>query len=322
MSRTTLHEIWKGKKAAGKTELEDPLEVMPDRKHDYNLEAFFTLFSNYIYHLLADKKSIQYATRSVLENFLADGVVYLELRTTPRAASDISADMYIQLLLDTIKDFENTYPQMHTRLILCVDRRHSLAMAESILSLATRLRSEEGPGVVGVDLCGDPTARPGGEISMFSPVFKQAASNGLGITVHFAEAEASGSYDELRTLLSWNPGRLGHVIWEDDAAKKEIAERELCLELCLSCNVQAGMIHGGFQNHHFKHWFEMKRPRISLATDDVGVIGSPLSNEYRLVAQHFSLDRAQICHLARQGIDGIFGGEKERERLRDIMWTE
>ncbi|GAB0136657.1 hypothetical protein EsDP_00004952 [Epichloe bromicola] len=138
-------------------------------------------------------------------------------------------------------------------------------MAESILSLATRLRTEEGPGVVGVDLCGDPTARPGGEISIFSPVFKQAASNGLGITVHFAEAEASGSFDELRTLLSWNPGRLGHVIWEDDAAKKEIAERELCLELCLSCNVQAGMVHGGFQNHHFKHWFEMKRPRISLA---------------------------------------------------------
>lgn len=104
--------------------------------------SFFTLFSSYIYHLLTDKKSIQYATRSVLEDFLADGVVYLELRTTPRATSDISADIYVQLLLDTIKVFENTYPQMHTRLILCVDRRHSLAMAESTLSLATLLRTE------------------------------------------------------------------------------------------------------------------------------------------------------------------------------------
>lgn len=61
---------------------------------------------------------------------------------------------------------------------------------------------------------------------------------------------------------------------------------------------------------------------IGTQTDEVGVFGSPLSNEYRLVAQHFNLDRAQICHLARQGIDGIFGGEKERQRLRDIMWTE
>ncbi|KAG6037494.1 hypothetical protein E4U41_005073 [Claviceps citrina] len=315
VSRRALHHIWKGKKESGKTELEDPLIIMPEGKHDYNIET------RYIYNILTDEESIRYATRSVLEDFLADGVVYLELRTTPRATGDISADRYIQILLDTIRDFEQSCPRMHTRLILSVDRRHSLATAESILSLATRLRTEEGPGVVGIDLCGDPTARTGGEVSIFTPVFKQAARNGLGITVHFAEAEASASHDELRTLLSWRPGRLGHVIWEDEGAKKEIAQRGLCLELCVTCNVQAGLICGGFQDHHFKHWIGIDGPKISLATDDVAVFGSPLSNEYRLVAQHFHLDRAQICQLARQGIDGIFGGEKEKQRLRKIMWT-
>lgn len=154
---------------------------------------------------------------------------------------------------------------MHTRLILSIDRRHSIETAESILDLATRLHSNNGAGVVGLDLCGDPTARPAGEIAMFTPVFEKASKAGLGITVHFAEAEASGSHDELRTLLSWKPGRLGHVIWEDEAAKKEIAARELCLELCLSCNVQAEMIHGGFEAHHFKHWMGVKGPKISLA---------------------------------------------------------
>jgi adenosine deaminase len=53
----------------------------------------------------------------------------------------------------------------------------------------------------------------------------------------------------------------------------------------------------------------------------VGVFGSPLSNEYRLVAEHFNLDRDDICRLAREAIDGIFGGEKEKERLRRVMWT-
>jgi adenosine deaminase len=53
----------------------------------------------------------------------------------------------------------------------------------------------------------------------------------------------------------------------------------------------------------------------------VGVFGSPLSNEYRLVAQHFALDKQAICDLAKQPIDGIFGGEEEKERLRRIMWT-
>lgn len=53
----------------------------------------------------------------------------------------------------------------------------------------------------------------------------------------------------------------------------------------------------------------------------MGVFGSPLSNEYRLVAEHFGLDRQAICKLSRQPIDGIFGGEREKERLKDIMWT-
>lgn len=231
--------------------------------------SFFPLFSSYIYNLLTDVESIRFATTRVLEDFLADGVVYLELRTTPRSTPEISAQQYVTLLLDIFAEFEASNPQMHTRLILSVDRRHSLTMAETVLSLATQNRSASGPGIVGIDLCGDPMARPDGEISIFTPVFEKASSQGLGITVHFAEAEESASPEELRTLLSWNPGRLGHVIWEDEDAKKEIAKRALCLELCLSCNVHAQMIRGGFEAHHFKDWVGVPGPKISLAVSVV-----------------------------------------------------
>lgn len=54
-------------------------------------------------------------------------------------------------------------------------------------------------------------------------------------------------------------------------------------------------------------------------TDDVGVFGSPLSNEYRLVAKHFGLSAFEIRALARKGIDVIFGGAEEKQRLRRIM---
>jgi adenosine deaminase len=93
----------------------------------------------------------------------------------------------------------------------------------------------------------------------------EAKQKGLSITVHFAEAEASGSKEELNTLLSWEPGRLGHVIWEDEEIKAEIAKRGLCLELCLSCNVRAGMVLGGFEGHHFGHWKGVEGPKISLS---------------------------------------------------------
>lgn len=51
----------------------------------------------------------------------------------------------------------------------------------------------------------------------------------------------------------------------------------------------------------------------------MGVFGSPVSNEYRLVAEHFGLSGAEIRALARKGIEVIFGGEEEKQRLRGIM---
>jgi adenosine deaminase len=44
-----------------------------------------------------------------------------------------------------------------------------------------------------------------------------------------------------------------------------------------------------------------------------------VSNEYRLVAEHFGLTEPEIRALARKGIDVIFGGAEEKQRLRDIM---
>ncbi|KAK1254164.1 hypothetical protein MKX08_008159 [Trichoderma sp. CBMAI-0020] len=329
ISRQTLHEIWLTKKAAGQTDLEDPLAVIPEGKHDYNLIAFFPLFSKYIYAFLTDGPSIRHATAAVLQSFLQDGVVYLELRTTPRPTPFLSAAQYVDILLSTISEFEEQNPQLHTRLILSVDRRYDIEMAASVLELAVETSEDGGYArrhamVVGLDLCGDPSARPSGEISLFTPIFEKARAARLGITLHFAEIQASASKAELETLLSWRPQRLGHVIWEDEETKREIERRqdELCLELCLSCNVHAGMVEGGFEGHHFGGWRGVEGVKVSLGTDDVGIFGSPLSNEYRLAAQHFRLDNRQICALAREGIDFIFGGEEEKERLRRIMWDE
>ncbi|KAF7540669.1 hypothetical protein G7054_g1120 [Neopestalotiopsis clavispora] len=85
VSRQCLHEIWLKKKEVGATDLEDPLVVMPVGKHDYDLNTFFPLFSSYIYQLINDRESLEYSTKAVVGEFAADGVVYLELRTTPRA---------------------------------------------------------------------------------------------------------------------------------------------------------------------------------------------------------------------------------------------
>jgi adenosine deaminase len=121
---------------------------MPPGKHDYDLNtwacplaprhrhlgglhnlpsSFFPLFSSYIYNLVNDVATLRYTTLSVLRDFAADGVVYLELRTTPRAmpAAGLTEEGYIQTILDTIAEYEQSQaaepePKLRTKLILSV----------------------------------------------------------------------------------------------------------------------------------------------------------------------------------------------------------
>jgi adenosine deaminase len=113
-----------------------------------------------------------------------------------------------------------------------------------VLSLAKRFL---GRGVVGIDLCGNPAVPLDPALG---PIFQEARRvPGLGMTLHFAEAECSASDAELDMLLGWRPDRIGHVIHVSDRVKRNIVGRPgLGLELCLSCNVHAGMIHGGFES--------------------------------------------------------------------------
>jgi len=249
----------------------------------------------------------------VLHDFQADGVVYLELRTTPRAmpATGITKETYVKTVSSVLAAHNAADPPMRAFLILSIDRRNTVSEAEEVVDLAIKFQSS---GVVGVDLCGDPAK---GDIRIFGPAFARASAAGLKLTLHFAEADASASDAELHTLLSWKPDRLGHVIHVKDEFRKMIEDENIGVELCLSCNVHAKMITGTYGDHHFGMWRHTKVP-VALSTDDVGVFCSPLSNEYFLVAQHFGLDRRDIKALCTRAIDSIFSGPDEHARLENI----
>lgn len=173
-------------------------------------------------------------------------------------------------------------------------------------------------GVVGIDLCGDPTVGP---VRHLGPAFHRAKAEGIRLTLHFAEVPASSSEEEMRMLLlEWGPDRIGHVIHTSPEMESEIEKLGTGLELCLSCNVLAKMLPGkaGFDAHHFAKWRKRRNP-IALSTDDVGVFGSPVSNEYQLAAQHFDLDEGDLIELSRSAVASIFGGDSEKARLYSLL---
>ncbi|KAF2825596.1 Metallo-dependent hydrolase [Ophiobolus disseminans] len=312
ISRECLHDIWETRKARDPAiDLEDPLVAIPTGKVDYDIKTFFPLFSSYIYKLCNNLPSIQYSTKAVLQDFQADGVVYLELRTTPRAmpGANLTKDDYVSTILDILKSHnEQTSNTMRAFLILSIDRRNTVIEAQEVVDLAIKYQSA---GVVGVDLCGDPAK---GDVRIFADVFARAKVEGLKITLHFAETELSASDMELSTLLSWKPDRLGHVIHVKEEFQRIIKKENIGVELCLSCNVHAKMITGTYSDHHFGMWRHGGVP-VALSTDDVGVFCSPISQEYFLAAQHFSLGRDDIKALCEGAVESIFGGLNEKARL-------
>lgn len=137
---------------------------------------------------------------------------------------------------------------MRAFLILSIDRRNTVAEAHAVVDLAIKYQSA---GVVGVDLCGDPAK---GNVGIYAQAFARAKAAGLKITLHFAEIAESGTDEELETLLSWNPDRIGHVIHVKDEFRKRIEEENIGVELCLSCNVHAKLTTGTYADHHFGYW--------------------------------------------------------------------
>ena len=257
-----LHEIWTQRKLSEPDlALEDPLRVL-SKDQRWNIVTFFPVFSQYIYELCSTPNSIIYSTNAVLQDFKDDGVVYLELRTTPRSSASISKDDYVVSILDCIGNFADR-AAMPTYLILSIDRRNTAVQAMETVDLAIKYRSR---GVVGVDLCGDPSK---GDVSTFKEAFIKAKLHDLKIALHFAEISNQGLELELTTLLSYQPERLGHVIHVSEPIKQEIIRRGIGVELCVSCNVQAQMTEGGVGDHHFGFWKDSSCPLALCVSDSL-----------------------------------------------------
>ena len=317
IDRQSLHSLWKSKQETGQLEkdvMQDPMMAIPPAAKGISIKTFFPIFDKYIYNLITTAQDVRATTNAVLDSFAADGVVYLELRTTPRAnaSAELSKEAYVALVLETIASHNACQSRLYTRLILTIDRRMSAAEADEVVDLAIRFRAK---GIVGVDLAGNPLV---GNVTTFRQALARAKLEGLNLTLHFGETASSGKDEELLALLEMQPQRLGHVIHLSRAIREEVIKRRLGLELCLSCNVLAEMTSGGFRGHHVGTWLGGKCP-VALSTDDVGIFESELSHEYEMLMEHFDVGKRLAVDLSRQAASVIFGGDEEKLRVFRLL---
>ncbi|PWN19483.1 putative adenosine deaminase [Microstroma glucosiphilum] len=259
---------------------------------------------------------VRRVTREILEDWSEDGVVYAEMRTTPRAHEEVglSVEGYVQAVLDGFRDHQegsaSSSSSCHARLILSIDRRDGAEVAERTVNLALRHRSQ---GVIGIDLSGDPTL---GQWSNWEPALRRARSEGLKVTIHAGEVPDAD--EETSQILSFHPDRLGHVCYlsPSNAKKLEETQPKIPLELCLTSNLLVcPQIVPEYSAHHFAKHYAQEHP-VALCTDDTAVFGSSLSQEYAIAMQAFGFSREETKRIARDALQASFLDRN------DPLWAE
>lgn len=315
----------------------DPNQALILSRTPKNLSEAFDVF-RVIHACVTTLVDVERLAFELGEDLEEDGVVYAEIRTTPRAMNEGGLEEYIMAVIAGFERYSSQAGQQKVilRLLLSIDRaKHSSAQAEDIVSLAHKYHNQ---GVVGIDLSGDPTK---GTFTDFLPALTRARSLGLKITLHAGEVRDMNK--EMEQMADFKPDRFGHCCFVSDPNLERLKTSGVPIELCLTSNLLSNSV-AELQDHHFGlHYTKQEGGSgdgvkvkgtgtiCCISTDDSGVFGSALSNEYRWVMETFGLGEEETFRLARRTIRATFlapdgsesskdanEGERRRKSLEDL----
>ncbi|CAH8451413.1 unnamed protein product, partial [Dicrocoelium dendriticum] len=121
---------------------------------------FYTCSCFHLFSLIHDQiktpDALKRATSSVIEEFASDGVIYLELRSTPRPLP--TADLYVEAVLHGIFDAPSVCSKrIDVRLLLSIDRARGVEAARSTVELLLQYGQRFPKHIVGIDVSGNPS---------------------------------------------------------------------------------------------------------------------------------------------------------------------
>lgn len=242
--------------------------------------------------LLQTPESLGRVTAELIEDMVADGVRYAEIRWAPRL--HLVGGMAVPQVLEAVAGGIGAATARHgpemplIGLIVTAMRSHPPAANVQLAELAAAF----GPPVVGFDLAGDEAAWPA---PPHAAAFAAARAGGLALTAH--AGEVSGP-QRVREALDLGVSRVGHGVTaaEDESLLELIRARDVTLDLCPTSNVQAGIVPG--LAAHPIGALHRAGVSVTLSTDDRTLSDTTLSAEMAAVAVAQGLTREELAEIA------------------------
>jgi adenosine deaminase len=252
--------------------------------------------------------ALERATYELCEDLKNDNVRYAEIRYGPwlHVQRGLSLTDVIRAVLSGWTAGKKAFG-LEGGVIVTALRDMPPAQNVSLAQIAGRYLAE---GVVGFDLAGDEAGHPP---ILHEDAFRVARSLGLNITIHAGEAAGPES---VRQAISMGAVRLGHGVraQEDAEVIAMIKENGVQLDMAPTSNAHTKAVRR-LEEHPLKRFYE-QGIKVTISTDSRTVSNVTLTQEYQTVAHVLGCSHEEISAMTLQALDGGFGDEVTRARLR------
>lgn len=273
-----------------------------------NHDAFLSKF-HVLRHFYRTPETVSRLVYEVVADAALDNVKYLELRFSPQALSRVRGFPITDVtdwVIDAVQQASHDY-KIVVGLIVTLVRHDPIEQAYQVAKVAMDRKYK---GIVALDLAGDEVRYPP---EPFTPLFKEAKEEGLGITIHAGEwASARGVELALNELFA---DRIGHGIrtMENSKILRLVLERKPAFEVCLTSNVQSGVVHQ-LAHHPLVDMLDLGL-NATINTDDPTVSDSVLSDEYEIAVNTLGLGYKALRHSILTSAQAAFLPKNGRKQL-------
>ncbi|HEX5437226.1 MAG TPA: adenosine deaminase [Gemmatimonadaceae bacterium] len=237
-----------------------------------------------------------------------DGVRYIEVRYCPalNTARGLSLEAAVEAPLRGIARAERE-ADITGRVLLCALRHHAPDVSLELARLAVAYRSR---GVVGFDLAGPERGHAAAE---HAAAFAFARKHDLPVTIHAGEGDGAASIRQ--ALYDCGASRIGHGtrLLEDASLAREICDRRIPIEVCLTSNVQTHVA-AAYSMHPMREFFD-RGMVVVLNTDNRLMSGTTLTDEYVHAAHELGFTAGELAQVARNGFASAFLPRDERQAM-------